>query len=285
MSFLDKIKSCNRDIPPGFVPFTIGSTPFGCIAPERVDLLRRFPKAFAVGQGAVAMRDDLATAPQRSAAMAAIADDLAASGFARTTGELYAIKNAWNDPDAMRMDRGFVAAFGARAYGVHVNGFVHTPQGLALWIGTRAADREVEPGKRDNVVAGGQPAGLSLIENVIKECDEEAGFPAELARTAKFAGHVSYRFAGTKGVRDDVLFCYDIELPADVVPQNRDGEIQSFELIAAHDVLAMVRDGDDFKFNVPLVIIDFGIRHGLITPETEPEYAQIVAGLRRAGPN
>ena len=44
-------------------------------------------------------------------------------------------------------------------------------------------------------------------------------------------------------------------------------------------VLALVRDTDRFKFNVNLVIIDFAIRRGVITPENEPDYEKIVAGL------
>jgi hypothetical protein len=41
-----------------------------------------------------------------------------------------------------------------------------------------------------------------------------------------------------------------------------------------------VRDTDDFKFNVPLVILDFLVRHGWLRPE-DPDYVEIVAGLRR----
>lgn len=42
-----------------------------------------------------------------------------------------------------------------------------------------------------------------------------------------------------------------------------------------------MRDTDDFKFNVNLVIIDFLIRHGLLRPDDEPDYVAIVHGLRR----
>ena len=41
-----------------------------------------------------------------------------------------------------------------------------------------------------------------------------------------------------------------------------------------------MRDGFEFKFNCNLVIIDFLVRHGFITPE-EPDYMAIVAGLRQ----
>ncbi len=50
--------------------------------------------------------------------------------------------------------------------------------------------------------------------------------------------------------------------------------------MSAASVIARVRTSDDFKFNVNLVLIDFALRHGLVTPD-DPEYLQLVTGLRR----
>jgi hypothetical protein len=91
---------------------------------------------------------------------------------------------------------------------------------------------------------------------------------------------VSYRMETPEGARDDVLFVYDIDLPGDFVPRNTDGEIASFALMAADDVLERVRAAEDFKFNVNLVVIDFALRHGLVTPD-DPDYLDLVTGLRR----
>jgi hypothetical protein len=41
-----------------------------------------------------------------------------------------------------------------------------------------------------------------------------------------------------------------------------------------------VRKTDDFKFNVNLVILDFALRHGLISVE-DPEYLDVASGLHR----
>ena len=41
------------------------------------------------------------------------------------------------------------------------------------------------------MVAGGQPHGLSPAENVLKECQEEAGVPLDLAKRALPTGVVS----------------------------------------------------------------------------------------------
>jgi hypothetical protein len=43
-------------------------------------------------------------------------------------------------------------------------------------------------GMYDHIVAGGQPYGITPLDNVIKECEEEASIPIELAKLAKCTG-------------------------------------------------------------------------------------------------
>jgi hypothetical protein len=40
-----------------------------------------------------------------------------------------------------------------------------------------------------------------------------------------------------------------------------------------------IRETESFKFNVSLVILDFAIRHGVLTPDN-PDYQAIWEGLR-----
>jgi len=199
--------------------------------------------------------------------------------YAKQRNELYAVKARWSDTSAFTLDRALVAGFGVRAYGVHINGFVRRGGDIALWIGTRATDREVEPGKLDNMVAGGQPAHLSLSVNLIKECAEEADIGADLARTARPTGVISYAFTTAGGLKADTLFCYDLELPGHIIPRNTDGEITRFDLMPLAEVLTLVRDTTRFKFNVNLVILDFAIRHGYLNPDREPDFERIISGL------
>ena len=46
---------------------------------------------------------------------------------------------------------------------------------------------------------------------------------------------------------------------------------------------ALLRESDDFKFNVALVSIDFLIRRGLVGPD-EPGFQEICWTLRSGGP-
>ena len=94
-------------------------------------------------------------------------------------------------------------------------------------------------------------------------------------------GAITYLMETEDGLKPDVMFCYDLELDASFTPRNTDGEIEGFELWPIRRLAERVRDTDDFKFNVNLVVIDFLIRHGYLKPDDEPDYLALLAGLRR----
>jgi hypothetical protein len=151
--------------------------------------------------------------------------------------------------------------------------------GLQLWVAKRSRSKATAPGKLDHLVAGGQPFGIGLADNLVKEAAEEASLPADLARQARPAGFISYVMENDEGIRNDVLFVYDLAVPADFVPVNTDGEIEDFYLWPIERVAETVASSEAFKFNVALVIIDFLVRRGLLPPE-DPDYVEIVHGLR-----
>jgi len=165
---------------------------------------------------------------------------------------------------------------------VHLNGIVRRDDGIYMWVAYRAKDKPTFPGMLDNMVAGGQPVGISQGENLIKECAEEAGFPKGIATQARPVSVISYCQQTLGGVRPNQIFCYDLEVPADFTPVNEDGEVDRFELWPLKDVIASVQDSFDFKSNCNLVVIDILVRHGYITPENEPDYMAIVLGLRNS---
>ena len=150
---------------------------------------------------------------------------------------------------------------------------------MKLWIARRAADRRHFPNKLDNLVAGGLPSNLSLEENLVKECMEEAAIPEVLAKQAEPVGSVRYCRETEAGLKPDMLYCYDLELPADFIPQNTDGEVADFYLADMDEAARLVCCSDDFKLNCNLVLIDFFLRHGVIGQDHE-EYSSLIAGLR-----
>ncbi|MBL8838091.1 MAG: DUF4743 domain-containing protein [Alphaproteobacteria bacterium] len=279
MSFRDRIAACNRYDLSQFRPVFVDDAPIGWVRHDLVPRLAAFPDALIVDDVSVRLAPQLDTHDARTAAMARVARALDADGtIAGWRGELFPVATHFGAPELFRIERAAASLFGIRAAGVHLNGFVRKNDGLHLWIGRRALDKPTYPGKLDHMVAGAQPAGLSLRENLVKECDEEAGVPEALARRAVSVGAISYILANEGGLKRDTLFCFDLEVPADFVPRNRDGEIAEFTLRPAAEVMEIVRDTDDFKLNCNLVIIDFLIRHGIIGPE-EPDYLDLLADL------
>ena len=105
---------------------------------------------------------------------------------------------------------------------------------------------------------------MDAAGTLVKEAGEEASLPAGLAREARFVGSLAYVVERAEGLRRDRLHCYDLEVPEGLVPVPRDGEVESFALVGLEDVLAGVRDGDDYKFNVNFVLIDLFARRGMI---------------------
>ncbi len=284
MSYLDRIAYCRRWDPAAYRPFVIDGRTLGRVAHGVARRLAEFPEVFLVSDTAVAVASGLGDFATRSDAVAEVLGEMKARGeIPLWRGEDYPVLLRWGEAPALKVERAAVPLLGTRGFGAHVNGLVRKAGGLHMWVGKRAANKQTAPGKLDHIVAGGQPFGLGVRENLIKEAWEEAGIPAGLAARAVAVGAVSYRCERPEGLRDDVLFCYDLELPADFVPQNTDGEVESFSLWPIEEVLARVRDSEDFKFNVNLVVIDFAIRHGLIAPD-DPDYQEIWEGLRLAEP-
>ncbi|CAO3442390.1 NUDIX hydrolase, associated with Thiamin pyrophosphokinase [Azospirillum argentinense] len=282
MSYLDHIRACNAHDLSGFRPFELEGHRLGWVRHALAERLPGVDPGFVITADRVTLAPEVRDFEARSTVLAHAAQFLVETGAVTALrGEFYPVAPAWGAEPLMRIDRAVVAQFGTPSYGLHVNGFVRRPDGgLSLWIGRRARDREVAPGKLDNMIAGGQPIGLTLAENLVKEAQEEAGIDAALASRAVSVGAVTYRMETEAGLKQDTLFLYDLELDADFVPRNTDGEVERFELWPLDRVAESVRGTKDWKFNVPLVIIDFMVRHGWLTPD-EPDYLEIVKGLRR----
>jgi 8-oxo-dGTP pyrophosphatase MutT (NUDIX family) len=255
--FQRHVRACNNaELPGERILFLIGEQPVGWIA-GRVALALEGMEAVRFGGDRITLTDPVA--------LPWIARDLANRGLYRWRGEAFDVRVRPDGPVLARIDRGAIPSFGIQAVGIHVNGLVRRSDGLHLWVARRARDKLLDPGKLDHIVAGGVPAGLDPAETLVKEAGEEAAIPPELASTAVHVGVIAYAMERSEGLRRDWLHCYDLMLPVDFAPEAVDGEVEAFDLWPLPRVAEAVRDTDDFKFNVNLVLIDLFIRHGLIT--------------------
>jgi len=283
MSFQRHIENCNRHDPAGFVPFHLAGRVIGRVRPVLAATLAEWDGAFRLHDGGLEMDPAIVDFDERSAAFDRVGPRLVEAGSIRKLrGERYAVLERWGTPPLASIDRGMVTPFGIRAFGLHVNGFTRDAEGsISIWVARRARDRAVEPGKFDNMVAGGQPFGLTVAMNLLKESWEEAGLTPDAASRAVPVGAISYTMESAHGLKPDTMFIFDLELPAGHEPRNTDGEVEGFELWPMDRVADSVRDTDDWKFNVNLTMIDFLVRHGYFKPD-DPDYAELALGLRRS---
>lgn len=220
-----------------------------------------------------------------SAALRAAGGDFAfvATGW---RNELYTVYGPGPGDRLFSVERSVCSIFGFATYGVHATAYTVASDGtLQFWVPRRSASKQTWPGMLDNTVAGGLSAGERQLDAMVRECEEEAGLAADLVRPRlRSAGALSYFYLSGQGAgglglaQPEVQYLYDIELPADVRPHPVDGEAEDFTLLAAADVLHAIRTRQ-FKPNCALVYIDFFIRHGLLTPESEKDYALLLPRL------
>ncbi|TKA33575.1 hypothetical protein B0A50_00411 [Salinomyces thailandicus] len=198
------------------------------------------------------------------------------------------------------IERSASALFGVVTYGCHMTAYTYAKrpkneaevggdgEELKLWIPRRAKSKQTYGGMLDNTVAGGIATGEKPFESMVRESAEEAGLPEDLVRkSAKAVGTVTYfhirdRRAGgeTRLLQPECQYVYDLELPEDVVPRPSDDEVQGFELKNVEEVQEALREGE-FKPNCAMVLLDFFVRHGVMTPENEAAYSEIVSRLHR----
>jgi 8-oxo-dGTP pyrophosphatase MutT (NUDIX family) len=254
--------------PADFRPFFVGEARVGWLRPPFAARLAAWPDVFAIGEERVAFSPDLPDDEARSRALARVLQALREQGvFPGWRNELYALNDAGSGGELLRFERAAAKHFGFIGPASHLNGLVIRPEGLHMWIATRSASKASEPGKLDNMVAGGNPAGMDAMSCLVKECFEEAGMPAALAACAVQSGTVEFVRAVPQGVDAQRIAVFDIELPAYFVPQNQDGEVAGFELLPAPEVVRRLHEPHAFTVDAALVAWDCLKRRGLVPQE------------------
>jgi len=321
-SLLAAVRRCNIYDPLDFVPVVVGSGGNGelvghanqqtmrALAPylaarhmcelEEVDTDETSSGGFRKSQTVrLAPRDD--TVEARTATAAALVAGLVADGLippAKVRNELQDVhpvsrgfvggRSPPVEP-SLYLERAAMIYLGVPSYGVHVNGWVRDParpldpRPWGMWVARRSLGKATYAGLLDQMVAGGQPSGITFRENVLKECQEEASLPPEVLATLRPAGLVSYRYTTRKGLSTKVLATYDVELPAGLAPHCSDGEVEEFRLLPIAEVLDSIRlELPLWKPNSAMVVVDFAMRHGFIDFD-EPGYMEIAHLLRNGG--
>lgn len=290
--------------------------PMGHILPVVADMLSQFPSVFDVSPDAVTLIDnpewdDLSHDTRvfcRSRVVQEVLESLrdkemvpALSG-GKWRNEPFAVRQDFYSPPKLIMERAAGVLFGAPAYGVFLNGYTcqddddnnnnNSGKPTHVWIGRRSSSKATWPGRLDSLAAGGLAAGMLPRQAMMQECQEEAGIcKQELLDKIKAVSAVSYTGYSEDmwGLKRDVLFCFDLQLPPDFKPVPVDGEMESFEKMSIATILDLLQkpiceddDSDnEWKPNVGVVLIDFLLRHGAIDAD-DIAFLPLVESLRGA---
>lgn len=189
------------------------------------------------------------------------------------------------------IERSAFSLFGIVGRGAHMTVYTRTPEGLRFWISRRNANKSTYPSMLDQAVAGGVALGETPLSCIIREAGEEAGLAPDTVREkAMAAGTVSWvnisdeRAGGEVGlVNPGILYVFDLEVGPEAHFQPVEDDIQSFSLMGLDEVLSALRRGE-FKPSCAMVMLDFLVRHGIVTSENEHDYDEIVSRLHRKLP-
>ncbi|KAF2863152.1 hypothetical protein K470DRAFT_241877 [Piedraia hortae CBS 480.64] len=202
--------------------------------------------------------------------------------------ELYSIYGA-DGSVLFKIERAASGLLGVVTYGCHMTCYMKEKGAeYRFWIPRRARTKETYPSMLDNSVAGGIAEGETPFSALVREAEEEASLSEAVVREGtRAAGAVTYfhvrdgRAGGEVGLlQPECQFVYDLDLTgreARLTPG--DGEVEGFQLMGLEEVIEALRAGK-FKPNCALVMLDFFVRHGIMT-DTEEGYLEIVARLHR----
>jgi 8-oxo-dGTP pyrophosphatase MutT (NUDIX family) len=228
--------------------FFMGTEPIGWLQAQHVPALQGALPGVSSAPGVVRWDAQHLSPAQRSQALALAAQRLREQGLIRGwRDECYSHWGAIShDPDPalpewFRLERSAFRFFGLRSHAVHINGF--TPDGR-MWCARRALSKATDPGRLDNLAAGGLAAGEGILLCAVRELYEEAGIVPSLAHQVQRAGRITTARSEVEGWHDETLLVFNLLLPDGVVPHNTDGEVSGFECLSPAEVMARIRMAD-----------------------------------------
>lgn len=141
------------------------------------------------------------------------------------------------------------------------------------------------PGKLDVTVSSGMGLGETALGTIISESVEEALLdPDYVQQNIRPVGVLPFPNRSPGGwILPGMYYLFDLPLPPDgsinprVNPLHR--HVEKFELVRAQDVLQLLLEGS-FKDTSAMAIIDFLLRHGYVTEETDPRYLEVCRLLK-----
>ena len=277
----------------GFRDFSINAVRLGSVDPSVTPFLLENPDDWIVDDSNMSVTPRAKTTERINISIARLLDQMRSSRkFGVLDGwrnELYAVYHP--EIKGLSIERSASPLFGVNTYGVHMTAYTYIRSQLRIWVSRRARTKQTYANWLDNSAAGGLCVGEKPFECMVREANEEASLPEQLVRSkTRSCGTVSYihvrdeAAGGESGLlQPECQYVYDLELDSPVILRPNDAEVGQFYLWSVQEVQQALAEGE-FKPNCALVLLDFFVRHGIITPENEPKYTEIVTRMHRRLP-
>lgn len=188
------------------------------------------------------------------------------------------------------LERSASGLFGIVTYGVQLITYREDEDVFFTWAARRSSKKTLYPNRLGVTVGGSLPAGETPFECLIREAHEEAGLDSQLIKShAMSVGTISYvtssesktTSGGESGlIRAEIQNVYDMKVGKDIIPTPHDMEASNISLYSVNEIKKALDDGEFTPANACLML-DFFIRHGLVTFENEPKYNEIISRLHR----
>nr|WP_233574691.1 NUDIX domain-containing protein [Acidovorax sp. 106] len=155
------------------------------------------------------------------------------------------------------VERGAVRVLGITTRAVHLVGLA--PDGR-MWVQKRSLTKPNNPGMWDTLMGGMVSAADSLPQALARETWEEAGLEVAQLETVTHGGHIDFsrpsREGGGVGFMVERIDWFHAQVPHALEPNNQDGEVERFELLAPAQVHERMAQGA-FTSEAALVLAGF----------------------------
>jgi len=166
------------------------------------------------------------------------------------------------------IERFGTSLFGTLARGVYLTGYKRVNGSFKFWV-SRRGSKVLSPNKLDMTAAGGVRADQTPLDCLLQEASEEASLDPEFVRkNAKKTDAITYvtRHPDTELLYSCIMYGYQLDLQDKIPKSGNVDEVAEFTLRSVEEVqAAMLHNG--FRAGCSLFMIDFFMRHGIITKE------------------
>jgi 8-oxo-dGTP pyrophosphatase MutT (NUDIX family) len=216
----------------------------GSIEPEIADRMVRAGLALAASAAGY-----LVAAPA-DASLAAIARWLREEGLAAPwRDELLAVSAA--DGQVLgSVERAVVRVLGLATEAVHLIGVASRD---TTWVQLRASSKATDPGRWDTLMGGQVAAGESIAATLARETMEEAGLAVADLRNLARCPSITIRRPVAEGYMVERIEVFRALVPDQLVPSNRDGEVERFDRLDQGALVARLA-ADAFTLEATLIL-------------------------------